>query len=169
MRQTGLVLLTTIIMISILTLLVLSLMQSMLLYLKAHNQVLIKHEVLYQLEAAAYQIAKETYSSDCVLTNENPNRMLELLLSKRGCVFMEENRQYLYLIDDLGLFPCLQIKSGNEIQSSHHWLITVISSTSQHTALQLRVVKLTQAIACKAAEIRWIKKGVVSWRYLSHL
>ncbi len=166
MRQRGLVLLTTVIMISILTLLILSLMQSVFLYIKVNNQVLRNHELLYQLEAVAYQLGKENYTSDCLLTNENPNQILELLLSRQGCFFRAENQQYIYLVNDLGLFPCLHIRDGKEIHSSHHWLITVMSPPPQQAVLQVRISKAVQAITCQASEMRMINKGLLSWRYL---
>lgn len=168
MKQKGFVILITTMMLSILTMLILSLMQSVFLYIKVSNQVLIKHELLYQLEAVAQQIVKADYSLDCLLREENPNNIIELLLQKQGCLFAWENKKYYYLINDLGLFPCLQMMSSNQVSSTHHWLVTV-SSPPQQEILQLRVAKPAKAIACDFDKIRLINNGVISWRYLGHI
>lgn len=153
-------------MISIITMLVLSLMQSVLLYVKVSNQVGANHEALYQLEAAAYHLITANYSSDCIFTGENPNQIVEFLLHNRGCSLIWQHHQYYYLVDDLGLYPCLRAISDKEIQSSHHWLITVFSPTPQPAVLQLRVAKPVRAIQCELSESRQINMGVISWRYL---
>jgi len=165
-RNKGMVVLTTIIMLSILTMLVLSLLQSVFLYTKVSNQVLAKHKALYQLEAAAYHLIADNYAPACLLTLENPNRIIDFLLHKRGCSFIWEDQRYYYLVDDLGLYPCLQTMSDSEVKSSHHWLITVLSSFPQQAVLQLRIAKSVRAIHCDIEHTRQINMGVISWRYV---
>lgn len=159
--------LTTIIMLSLLTMLVLSLMQSVFLYTKVSNQVVVKHKALYQLEEAAYHLITESYSPNCLFTSENPNRIVDFLLHNQGCSFIWQHQQYYYLVDDLGIYPCLQAISGNEVQSSHHWLLTVLSSLPYQAVLQLRIAKPMRRLHCDLTEARQIKMGIISWRYLS--
>ena len=169
-RQIGVVLLTTIIMIVVITMLVLTLMHSVFLYFKISNQVVRRHEILYQLEAVAHKLAaanNELTPSDCILTETDPNQMIDMLLHNNGCSLTDTNRQYYYLLDDLGLYPCLQILLGNKVYSSHHWLISVATPPPQQTILQLRVAKPFREMACDLFEERRISNGVISWRYLA--
>jgi len=168
-QQIGIVILTTIIMLSILTLLVLSLMQTVLLYIKVSNQVLIRHERFYKLEAAAHQLLLKNHQADCVIHYENPNKIMGLSVDGQGCLFVQEKQQYQYLVDDLGLFPCLKMAYGKERQSSHHWVITILSPLPEQAMLQLRIAKPAKAVACGFSDERWINSGIISWRYLPHI
>jgi len=156
-------------MIVILTMLVLSLMQAVFLYFKVSNQVVKKHEELYQLEAVAYKLAiakQELLNADCILTDTDPNQVVDMLLHNSGCSLIDNNRQYYYLIDNLGLYPCLQILSDKKIYSSHHWLISVATPPPRQTVLQLRVTEPARPITCELSEMHQIDRGVISWRYL---
>lgn len=165
-REKGMVLLMSIMMISLLTLLVLTLLQAVLLYVKVSQQVTKTHHALYQLEAAAMVLVKNLPVPDCSYNNEDPNQMLALLLNEGGCAWVYEKETYHYLVDDLGLYPCLKVMSDNRWQSSHHWLITIKSSSPRQSILQLRIVTPSQAITCDGGESRAINQGVISWRNL---
>lgn len=156
----------TIIMIVILTMLVLTLMKAVFLYIKVDNQVVIKHEALYELEAVAHKLINVQMDPNCVVIIDDPNQALDLLLHHGGCSLIDNNRQYYYVVDDLGLYPCLQMISGKKIDSSHHWLITVATVPPRQEILQLRIAKPAQAMACDFVEARQINEGVISWRYL---
>lgn len=160
--QAGMIVLTTVIMISIVMMLVLSLMQSVFLYTKASNSVLKKHKEFYQLEAAIQHLIAENHPNDCLFSEENPNKIVTWLLQMNGCRFTWNDHQYYYLIDDLGLYPCLQTYKGN---SSHHWLYTIFSPVQQ-SILQLRIAKPAKALQCELLDVRNIKTGIISWRYL---
>ena len=163
------ILLTTIIMIVILTMLVLSLMQAVFLYFKVSNQVVIKHEELYQLEAVAFKLVLEKQNplhADCTLTDTNPNQVVDMLLHNGGCSLIDNHRQYYYLIDNLGLQPCLQIFLSGKMYSSHHWLISVATPPPRQTVLQLRVADSARPMTCELSEAHQISPGVLSWRYL---
>lgn len=164
-KQAGMIILTTVIMISILTILILSLMQSVFFYTKVSNHVVKRHHALYQFEAAAYHLIALSGSAECLLTEENPNQLVDLLLQKKGCLLTAEHRRYYYLVDDLGLYPCLQSASGD---SSHHWLYTIFSPFD-HAVIQLRVARPASVLHCELSGVRHIKMGVISWRYLTSL
>jgi hypothetical protein len=155
-------------MINILTMLVLLLMQTVYVYIKASNQVVASHNSFYQLETVARELSLEPFSADCVLSNEDPNKVIELLAHHNGCLYKTHQRQYYYLIDDLGRFPCLKIIENNEFYGSRHWLITIRSiEESQPFILQLRIAKLGEVMDCQGSDHRQIHSGIVSWRYLS--
>ena len=156
-------------MIVILAMLVLSLMQAVFLYLKLGNQLAAKHRALYQLEAVANKFVLMKHgrlSSDCIMTETDPNQMVDLLLHNQGCSLINNNRQYYYLIDNLGPYPCLQMKVGERIYSSHHWLISVATAAPNQVILQIRVAKPIRAIDCEHKDAHLINGGVISWRHL---
>ena len=145
-RQGGMVLLTTMLMMVILTLLVLSLMQGVLLYIKASHQMMANHQGLHEME---------------VLANK-------LLLTKTvcvdGCVINDGSRQYRYVVDDQGLYPCLQIAVGESLHQSHHWLVTLATMQPPNVVLQLRFAQPADIAKCESSSVRQIRSGVVSWR-----
>lgn len=163
----GTILVTTIIMISILTMLTLTLMQTVFIYLKVSQQVVKNHELFYELETIARVLSSESYSLDCLLTNEEPNKVLELLRDHYGCHRVVGKHQYDYLIDDLGYFPCLTIVERGKDYSSHHWLVNVATNTLPQMMLQLRLAKRAGEMDCQSPSKRQIDPGTVSWRYLS--
>ena len=164
--QRGMVLLITVMMISLLTLFVLSLLQAVMLSVKVSHQVVKQHQSFYQLESVATSLLQITPVPACMLTNEDPNQIIALLSQQTGCSLIDNHRAYSYLIDDLGLQPCLRVISGHKLYSSHHWLFT-IKDTSSGVTLQLRIAKPNPLIPCDEAEVRMINEGMISWRYLS--
>lgn len=165
-QQIGIVLLTTMIMMSLLSVLMLSLMQSVLLYAKVSNQIVLTHKLFYQLEAAAQALISSSAPPDCILTGEDPNHIIDLLLHQKGCYFVHNEQSYSYLIDDLGLYPCLRMLYKSHTYSSHHWLITIVSLPLSRV-LQLRIAKPAKMITCDLKE-HYINNEVLSWRYLSY-
>lgn len=167
-QENGMILLTTLSMMAIIAMLVLSLMQSVFLYIRVTNALETQHETLSQLEAVAKELIEGNHPSDCVLSLKNFNQINDLLLKKKGCSKRHNHQQYHYLINDLGTFPCLQITADSkQYFGSHHWLITVANELTPVSILQLRVAKLTKEGGCELEETRIIKEGVLSWRYIT--
>jgi hypothetical protein len=130
MASKGFVLFTTILMLAMLTLLVLSLMQAVLLYVKAGNQLTHRHQAFYQLETAAHLLQLShlaNHDFQCTVENKSPNEVIEHLKHHHGCEKVIGQEAYVYLLEDLGDFPCLQIELEHQIWSSHHWRLTVMS------------------------------------------
>ncbi len=162
------VLLTTIILILTLTMLVLSLLHAVFLYIKVSSQVMSTHEALYQLEAQALRLAVANHDPQCEVLEEDPNQSIEKLRHYSECLLTANKRQYTYLINDLGVYPCLHIVYGKKTYSSHHWLITLASAVPREHILQLRMARPVKEVACDRFEAREINKGVISWRYLPY-
>lgn len=166
MRQKGIVLFMTMITLSIVTLLILSLMQATLLYVKASNQLIQRHHAFYQLEAAANQLGVFSIrDSRCMVSDKDPNEVVELLQRQHGCTTVVEQQSYRYLVEDLGVYSCLRIKSGRRLQSSHHWLLSVTTGGPTFELLQLRIARKVDLAPCDGRSII-INEGVVSWRHL---
>ena len=146
--------------------LVLSTLQTVFLYGKLRNQVELHHDALYRLEVAAEKISVEKSPLDCLIPLIDPNKIIDQLLQNRGCLMTDDGRQYVYMVGDLGVYPCLQILSGSKLLSSHHWLVSIRSGPPRQAILQLRIAKPVELILCGFSEPRQINRGVISWRHL---
>lgn len=166
MKQEGVVLFITITILFILTLLVLSLMQAILVYVKASNQLVQRHRVFYQLEAVANQL--DAFSTDdrhCMVSEKDPNEVIELLQRQHGCTKVVGQQSYRYLIEDLGVYSCLHIESDTQLQSSHHWLLSIATREAIFEVVQLRIAREVDLAPCDGHS-HIINEGVVSWRHL---
>ena len=166
-RQNGAVLLTTLGMIVIFTMIVFSMMQALYLYIKVSHRIAATHEALYQLELIAQKLPLEKIVDDCVFTGVDMNQMVDLIKAHQGCQWLENKKKYDYLIDDLGIFPCLPFLVDKTLVASHHWIITVSSAASLQAVLQLRIAKPSTIVRCDDRDAHPIEKGIISWRYLT--
>lgn len=170
-REKGVVLFTVIILLATLTMLILTLMQNVFLYIKASNQLANAHQVFYQLEAAANQLQSlelSTVDRECIVHGKTANEVIEILQRSHGCEWVMENQTYIYLFDDLGGYPCLQIKSEHGLWGSYHWLISIITKVPPRELLQLRVAWRADLNACEQGATM-IRQGALSWRHLRNL
>jgi hypothetical protein len=153
-------------MITVLTLLILSFMQTVFLYMKICHQIAKQHDDFYELEATAHQLLIDKHTSSCTVKEKDPNQVIAMLWAHQGCAVAKGHHRFSYLISDLGVIPCLHIVSGNEHYSSHHWLLTVATEPPKHEILQLRMATPVKAMICEWVEARRINEGIISWRYL---
>lgn len=160
--EKGIVLLSTMLIITIMTLLVLSMMQSVLLYMKASNQQIHQHQVFYEMEDAINRL--DFASPNCVVHNQSAEQSIDQLVLNQGCTHEEKPRKYSYVLNELSPTPCLQIKTQNGMQGSHHWLITIATAELPHVVLQIRVAKPAETDPCPLNRVHRIHAGVLSWR-----
>ncbi len=160
--QVGMVLLTTMMMIGILTMLILTLMQGVLLYIKSNNQMVSNHQLFNHMEAMANKL--NMHDKACTVHDKNPNQLLALLASHHGCNITDGKRQYAYLLGDLGLFPCLQMEVDEALHGSRHVLVTIASMQPPKLTLQLRFALPAETPECESSVSHRIHPGVVSWR-----
>ncbi|WP_131796114.1 hypothetical protein [Legionella lansingensis] len=142
-------------------------MQNIFLYYKGLNQFLEEKEVIYQLEFQAQQLAQKDWKrgEECLIGEQNPAQVIELLLS-RGCLLAGEKAHYLYLVEELGIYPCLQTTLGEHAFGTRHLRINILSKEPKAGFLQLRVARPASLSACTKQPIH-IPLGLLSWRYLS--
>ncbi len=162
-RSQGMVLFTTLMMLTLVALMVLSVMRAVLLLEKINQQLMSTHQAFYELEAAGETIvdkASETGLSSCVRREDTPET--------KACQLTQGGNSYRYWVVDEGLFPCLRIQSGETTSASHHWAIRVKREKTAQAVLQLRVVTAEPSLACESPVQALIAKGVTSWRYLAH-
>ena len=139
-------------------------MQGVLLYIKSGNQMVTKHRLFYQMETVANKL--DVTTRVCTVQGKNPNQLIQMLLNHRGCIRVDGTRRFAYVIEDLGLFPCLQVMVDATGQGSHHWLVTIAALESPQMVLQMRIAKPEATLICKLLPVNQIPSGIVSWRRL---
>ena len=168
-HQCGIVLITIMILLTGLSLLVVSQLSQVFIYYKALNQTIEKEQNFYQLETEAIKLSIKVASiqqRSCVVKEKDPNEIIFLLQDNQGCWINHKQQQFYYLIEDLGIFPCLRVTSNKGTKSTHHWRISISKKAQNSSFLQLRFSSLAEDVQCEKKEINLIKTGLLSWRYL---
>ena len=167
----GFILLVTMIIIAVISLLILTSMQHILLYYKAINKQELLHRSFYQFEKVAYQLTHSGFSSinrACIVYADSANQIIQNLLHHQGCSL--SNSSYYYLIEDLGEFPCLITNHKGRKYATHHQRISVMQMEEgiPSSFLQIRFISVGGTIACFTKE-HSIRLGISSWRYFSSI
>ena len=163
-RQGGIVLLSTLMTLMIMTLYVMSLTQSVFLYIKSSHQVMTNHQVFREMEQLVYRLDRT--NAACLTRDKNPNQLVDMLLDSQGCLIDQGGHSYSYLLADQGIYPCLQIRSDNRAYGSQHWLVTIASMQQPKMILQLRLANAIDTDQCELPMSHVINSGVISWRKL---
>lgn len=167
-KDQGFIFLIVLLITAVISLLVVSSMQHLLLYFKASNHQEALHQRFYQLEAVALQLAQQKFfASSCIRHQDDANHALDTLLQHRGCSFKNGELSYQYFIEDLGSFPCLVAYEQGQKRASHHQRISVVSQEEgiPVSFLQIRYLSAGTIANCVGNE-RLIRLGISSWRYL---
>lgn len=170
MKQHGFILLTTIMLLSLLSLLVLSEMHTIVLYYKGLNQLTEKRNNFYKMEFLVQQLATKSWQSEdkCVIHERNFNHIISLLKTQ-GCSLQYEGEIYSYLVEELGVFPCVQAVRAQQHFSTKHWRINMLEKGSRQDFLQLRIVRPIVVQPCNQEKINYVPLGITSWRYLENI
>lgn len=118
-RDTGFILLMTLLILAVISLLVLTSMHHVLLYYKAINKQEVFHDRFYQLEHIALQLVQQNKSlkQDCILHSDSANQVVQDLQNRKGCTLVNGFSQYQYILEELGEFPCLVVHiKGKNLQ-----------------------------------------------------
>ena len=165
----GFILLVTLLIVGVISLLVLTSMQHVLLYYKAINKQELLHQNFYQLEDVTLQLLHQhqVFNQDCLVRSDSANQAIHHLLHQKGCALVSGSTQYKYFIEDLGEFPCLVVRHKGRKSATHHQRITVapIEDGAPASLLQIRFISAGRVIPCFAKE-HSVSLGVSSWRYL---
>lgn len=162
-QQRGSLLFMAIMLTGLLSLLVLSQMQLILLHIKAVNQLIDRHKSLAELEQAAQHLLVGN-RADCVQHGDDPNALIVRLQRQDGCLYRYQTRTYRYRIEDLGVIPCLYTLVNGKKFGSHHQRLTIAAEGGQ--VLQLRFAKTATSLPCEQHVESGIKTGILSWRSL---
>lgn len=162
--QDGVILLSSLIILMVVTTLILVSMQGGVLYRKTLNAWLEQTEQLDHLEEKATLLLNKS-DPECIRNQLNPNRSLALLRQKQGCYFKDGTEAYTYLIENLGIFPCIRMSVGAEIMSTMHRRLSILNTRTQ-TFLQIRMAYPSALLPCEGHPERFVPQPLLSWRYL---
>lgn len=173
--QRGIILITTMLLLALLSMLMLAQIQLLFLYTKGLNNLRAKDRLFYQLETVAQSLlhSDQLNKPKCLIQELGSNEALDYLKKNNGCRWQQQKQQYFYINEQLGLFSCLLAFVDQKKYSTRHWRLTVM--TTQNIAqpptdifLQLRFVTLAPFVACDNHNVvREINPGILSWRHLT--
>lgn len=169
LRCKGFILLMTLSIIFVMSLLLVTCMQNILVYSKAINRQERLHQRFYQLEYQAIQIAQSPkLHSKCFVQTSDPDKTIGQLMNAQGCFLKVGTEHYRYLIEDLGDFPCLTVLKRQGKYASHHTRVSIVVSSDElntpDTVLQIRYINAALPQICsEVAHV--VRIGVSSWRY----
>lgn len=169
----GFIFLMTLICTAVISVLIVTSMQHILLYYKAINKKEALHQHFYQLEEVAMQLAQTAFSADtegCVSKKDSANQAIQKLVHHEGCSLKHGATRYQYLIEDLGEFPCLISFKKGQKKATRHRRVSIIQMEEEFpvSLLQLRFIALGSVANCLETE-RTVSLGVSSWRYFTSL
>lgn len=155
------------IIVSVLTLLILSLLQSVMLEVKVNRAFKESNLSMQQLELSAYQIVKSNIlkqNHHCFTKDKNYNHQVTLLRQRFGCTSIYEKTSYRFLIADLGIFSCLQVLTNDgSMHGTHHWLLSIVEEENQQAVLQIRIALPGEDNVC-STDNHVIHLGILSLR-----
>lgn len=157
----------TLIFITVISLIILTSMQHILLYHKMVSKQEEAQEKFYQLEKMALKLNRHVLRPSCSISYSSANQIIQKLIHQQGCYLKKAGSDYFYLKEDLGVFHCLTVMQNNKKYSTRHQRLSIATQNNTHTssALQIRLVHLGPPSECKGTE-RMVKLGISSWRYL---
>lgn len=164
-QRQGFIFLMTLMVMAVISLLVLTSMQHILLYYKVMNRQEELHQHFYQLDELILHLSQEP---KCLSPHHAVNQILNQLVHGEGCFLKRGTNEYRYLVEDLGTFPCLVVNQNGVHHATHHHRISLVSLEDAHpdSLLQVRLISVGPVSACEI-KTRSIVLGVSSWRYFS--
>jgi len=168
-RCNGFIFMVTLCFISVISLLLLTYMQHVMIYQRASTKQEMHHQRFYQMEHLARGLSKASFNSPCRWQQDVTNGAIEQLKMHGGCLLKLGQDHYRYIIEDLGIYPCLVVEHQGIIQSTHHSRVSLLLEANEEhaaSALQIRMIHPAGELSC-AQEPRMVTEGVSSWRFLS--
>lgn len=166
-NQQGMILPSTLLIISLLALITLAQLQLFFLQIKATNQISFEKNIFKQLEKeASLLLVSKAMQKECLIHKINANKVIQGLQHQQGCLVAIDNGSYRFMIEDMGIFPCLKIRVNHSFYASRHWRLTMITDDAKHS-LQLRIAKKGPNQLCEQQDFIVMRPGVISWRYLN--
>jgi hypothetical protein len=169
MKQQGLILVTTLLLLALLALFTLAQLQFILLDYQALNAVREKQQALWELESLTGQLVNTvdlTTPGPCLLKSQDLNKPLDLLVKQQGCRLDKGKKRFYYLFEDLGIFPCLQLRLKQRLQSTQHFSLS-IRAAKQTPLLQVRFARPIALQTCEAGKVNQGHIGLLTWRSFS--
>lgn len=172
-KSAGYIFLTTLLTVMVISLLVLTCLQHVLMYHKSVNKIEVQHQNFYQLERIAIQLARAKPSDlneNCLHSDDDANHVIHQLTHSEGCSLAVGLLKYRYFIEELGDYSCLIAQSNHTNYSTHHRRVSLmfLGDESQNSLLQIRYIMPIRAQACLGTE-HHVSLGISSWRYFASI
>ena len=170
--NSGFILMVTLCFISLISILLLALMQHICLYQKALSKQELQHQRFYQLEHLARRLLRSKYAqegSSCWHMQDLANEALVQLKHSGACSLAQGKAHYRFIVEDLGIYPCIAVEQEGMFKSSHHLRLSLlIEADEEHSAsaLQIRLIKAADQLLCLGKR-RDVDLGISSWRYFA--
>jgi hypothetical protein len=168
-QNQGFIFLVTLIITGILSALALTSLQQVLLYYKAMNKQEEVRQNFNQLEAIALKLAeKNELNQECIIKKDEANYALNKLVHREGCPLKQGKNNYQYVIEDLGIIPCLVVYVQGLKYPSYHRRVSLMKIENKNSGsfLQIRLITPGKNMPCLEEE-RLVTAGVSSWRFLA--
>lgn len=166
-QQAGFIFIFTLCTILVISLLLVSSMQQLVLYSKAINRQELHHQLFYQLEDAMKYVLKNALKNTaCELTTSDADNALNKLSHGMGCSFAFGGREYRYFYEYLGAFPCLVVSENEHTFETHHIRVTLMQQDAVSSVLQVRYLNKGIVSSC-SKELHKVFIGISSWRYFA--
>lgn len=166
--RSGFILFICLIVMALISLLVLTGMQQVLVYHKALAALSLQNTRFTKLEQTGMALL-ENPDPHCLIKGMDPNDLITKLKHQQGCVIKDQDFTLYYTIEDLGLFPCLVIQQGERIKATQHFRMSLIlegDEKNEALLLQLRQIVTGGESDCTGVKHQ-TREGISSWRYLS--
>lgn len=165
----GYILFMTLSLIAIVSLLLLTCMQHLLLYYKAINKQEFYQQELYQLEQIAMHLIQGPVDLQCVRHQDEANQTIHFVKTDKACVLNVQNNIYRYLVEDMGVQPdWITNKKGTTyfVTRLRLTLSKVVSPAERLVFLQVGYIK-SATLASNLDKKQTVEEGVISWRFIA--
>ncbi|TAL58753.1 MAG: type II secretion system protein [Legionella sp.] len=154
-------------MLSLISLLLLTGMQQVLLYFKALNQHELQQQRFYQMERLASFLTQKKRSRACLISAIGAEKVWRRLRTEKGCVLSLSYGRIYYFIEDLGAFPCLIASVAGKEFATHHTRVSLLllEESQPEQFLQIRYLNPIIAFPCQEEKTK-VNLGISSWRYV---
>lgn len=162
MKQSGFVLVTVIVILTVLTGLVMANMRWIAVDWRRYNDLERFQKQIQKIEDIAETLAAKLANhalQGCILSDQN-QESIKFNMMYKGCGIAEH---YRYGLTDLGVFPCVKLPSK---LSTHHWLLTVIDEQVKHRWLQLRIATAEPYQPCQYSRPVTVQPGVLTRHWI---
>jgi type II secretory pathway component PulJ len=172
-KEKGFILIFALCITTIVSLLVLSSMKNLMIYQHAATIREREHQRFYQLERITRQLIHlpKKQLRSCTQEHDKANYSIIQLVEQQGCQLSIQETNYWYLVEDLGIYPCLITVNAKSLTGSHHFRVTVLTpETEEYSAslVQVRVIETAKSQLCTGT-INYVRQGISSWRYLTNI
>lgn len=168
-QQDGLILFITLIILGMMSLLLVSQMQQIILQQQGLNQLTEQQRLLQNLEKQVHRLlhSNQLWSQPCIIKATSPLAGVVPLQQGRGCRISQDDVTYRYVIADMGEIDCLPVRvDGVNYSSRHGWIIITQDKDSQG-CLQVHFAQRAKVWNCPQKFPRLIREGIQSWQYVA--